>query len=174
MQTNHCYIRPVLASDLDQMLVWRNQPHVRECMLTQHEISIEEHRQWFVRSTKDPTRCLMIVEEEAMALGFVGFSGVDEDAVSTWGFYTAPTAPKGSGTKLGLTALEFAFEVMRVHKVCGQALAFNAASIRFHQKFGFLQEGVLRKQHKINEQFHDLICFGLLREEWNIKSRQQA
>lgn len=174
MQTENCHIRPVSSADLERMLVWRNQPQVRAYMLTQHEISLEEHQQWFERCSKDPSRRLMIVEEGGRPLGFVGFSGVEAGAVATWGFYAAPEVVKGAGTKLGLTALGFAFGELLLYKVCGQALAFNEASIRMHQKIGFRQEGVLRGQHKINENYHDIICFGLLREEWDMRSRHSA
>ena len=174
MQTENCHIRPVSPADLESMLLWRNQPQVRAYMLTQHEISLDEHRQWFERCSRDYSRRLMIVEEGGRPLGFVGFSGVEVGAVATWGFYAAPEAVKGSGTKLGLTALGFAFNELLLHKVCGQALVFNEVSIRMHQKFGFRQEGVLRQQHIINYSYHDIICFGLLRKEWNMKSRHSA
>ena len=170
MQTNTCLVRPVEAADLAQMLVWRNQPQVRAYMLTQHEITCAEHQQWFERSSQDPMRRLLIVEEAGLPLGFVGFSGVEIGAIATWGFYAAPDGKKGAGTKIGSTALEFAFSTLALHKVCGQALAFNEASIRMHQKLGFRQEGVLRQQHKMAHAYHDIVCFGLLREEWNTES----
>ncbi len=171
MQAENCHIRPVLSTDLGLMLAWRNHPQVRAYMLTQHEISIDEHRHWFERSNGDPSRRLMIVEQKGEPLGFVSFSGVAVGAIANWGFYASPETAKGAGTKLGLTALEFAFDELLLHKVCGQALAFNEASIRMHQKFGFRQEGILREQHKINVSYHDIICFGLLRNEWKIRSR---
>lgn len=170
MQTNNCRARPVEAADLERMLVWRNQPQVRAYMLTQHEISFSEHQQWFERNSQDPMRRLLIVEEAGFPLGFVGFSGVDIGAIATWGFYAAPDGAKSAGTKIGSTALEFAFNTLALHKVCGQALAFNEASIRMHRKFGFLQEGVLRQQHKMADGYQDIICFGLLKDEWNMES----
>lgn len=170
MQTNKCIVRPVEAADLAQMLTWRNQPQIRACMLTQHEISHTEHQQWFERSSQDPMRLLLIVEEAGLPLGFVGFSGVEIGAIATWGFYAAPDGEKGAGTKIGSTALEFAFSTLALHKVCGQALAFNEASIHMHQKLGFRQEGVLKQQHKMAHGYHDIVCFGLLREEWNPES----
>lgn len=170
MQTNNCRVRPVDTTDLAQMLVWRNQPQIRACMLTQHEISFAEHQQWFERSSQDPMRRLLIVEEAGLPLGFVGFSGVETGAIATWGFYAAPDGAKGAGTRIGSTALDFAFNTLALHKVCGQALAFNEASIRMHQKLGFRQEGVLRQQHKMADGYHDIICFGLLKDEWNMES----
>lgn len=166
---NLCQIRSAELADLEQILLWRNQPEVRTYMFTQHEISFPEHLKWFERSQKDPTQKLLIIEEKSLPLGVVNFSGVGKGGVATWGFYAAPNVARGSGNKIGLMALEFAFNQLEVHKVCGQALAFNEASVRMHCKLGFLQEGVLRKQHVVNDFYHDVICFGLLREEWMMK-----
>jgi UDP-4-amino-4,6-dideoxy-N-acetyl-beta-L-altrosamine N-acetyltransferase len=168
---NSCQIRRAVRADLEQLLSWRNQSQVRAYMQTQHEISMDEHREWFERCSQDPTRRLMIVEEVGAPLGFVNFTGVGSGAIATWGFYAAPNVAKGAGNKIGLTALNFAFDALTLHKVCGQALAFNEASIRMHQKLGFQQEGVLRQQHKIGSGYHDIICFGLLSDEWSMGLR---
>jgi UDP-4-amino-4,6-dideoxy-N-acetyl-beta-L-altrosamine N-acetyltransferase len=67
---------------------------------------------------------------------------------------------------MGTRALEFAFKNLHLHKICGQALDSNLASIHFHQSLGFTEEKVLQKQYLINGNHHDLICFGLLRCKW--------
>ena len=164
-----CRIRPMNADDLVDVLTWRNHPDIRRYMLTQHEITLDEHRNWFERASKDAARGLLIVEENDHPLGFVHFSGVAPSGVAAWGFYAVPEAPKGSGRKLGITALKFAFGSLDLHKVCGQALGFNKASIHFHQILGFQQEGVLRDQHWVAGGYHDMICFGLLNHEWVAK-----
>lgn len=148
------------------VLVWRNHPEIRRFMLTQHEISLTEHARWFETASKDLTRRLLIVEENENPFGFINFSGISRDAVANWGFYAAPDMPKGTGRKLGNAAMEHAFGTMSLHKVCGQALDFNLASINLHLKLGFVQEGRLREQHKIDDKYHDLICFGLLSQDW--------
>lgn len=158
-------IRGMLAADLERVLAWRNHPEVRRYMLKQHEIQMAEHRSWFERAMSDQTRRLLIAEEGETPLGFAQFSNVAQGAAADWGFYVSPEAQKGSGRKLGICALNFAFETLQLHKVCGQALRFNEASIRFHLRLGFQQEGVLREQHRIDNTYHDLICFGLLSNE---------
>ena len=162
-----CLIRPMQRQDLERVLDWRNHPDIRRVMLTQHEITLPEHRVWFERSSADPAKRLLIVEEHGVPLGYVHFIGVATGAAADWGFYAAPDADKGSGRKLGRAALHFAFQGLGLHKVCGQALSFNHASVRFHRSLGFQQEGVLREQHLLGNAYHDLICFGLLRHEWN-------
>jgi len=159
-------VRPVGEADLARVLAWRNHPDIRRFMLTQHEIPLDEHRRWFERASRDPGRCLLIAEEEGRPLGFVHFIGVAPDGVADWGFYAAPGAPRGSGRKLGEAALDHGFRTLGLHKVCGQALDFNEASIRFHRRLGFREEGVLREQHRLGDAWHDLVCFGLLRREW--------
>jgi len=159
-------LRPMNVNDLEQVLAWRNHPSINRYMLTQHEISEEEHRQWFVRASEAPDKHLLIFEMAGVPLGFVHFTGGVSTSSADWGFYTAVDAPKGSGRKLGKLALDYAFGQAGFHKVCGQALDNNQASIRLHLALGFKQEGVLRQQHYIGGIYHDMICFGLLRNEW--------
>ncbi len=148
------------------VLAWRNHPSVRGFMLTQHEITLEEHRKWFARVKLDETRQQLIVMDGMVPLGFVQFISVSQAGIADWGFYVRPDAPKGSGTKLGQAALMHAFKVLGLHKVCGQAIESNAASIAFHQKMGFLEEGRLRDQQRMGDRYQTLVCFGLLAREW--------
>ncbi len=161
-----CVIRKVSEDDLPMVLSWRNHADVRRHMFTQHEISLDEHRDWFVKANKDPSRYLLIVEEAKQAIGYVQFSNVEDDGVGDWGFYARPDAPKGTGLKLGVMALNHAFGPLKLHKVCGQAIAGNQVSIAFHQRLGFTLEGVLRDQQRMNGAYLSLHCFGLLCTEW--------
>jgi UDP-4-amino-4,6-dideoxy-N-acetyl-beta-L-altrosamine N-acetyltransferase len=167
-------VRPMCTADLPVVLAWRNHPEIRRHMLTRHEISLDEHVHWFESACLDPTRRLLVVEDAARPLGFVQLSGVLEEpgAVVEWGFYAAPGALPGSGSRLGLAALSYAFDQLRVHKICGQSLGSNSASIRFHMKLGFQQEGVLRQHKRMNGRYEDLICFGLLCEEWRLRPKE--
>ena len=162
-----CRIRPMTYADLETVLAWRNHPDIRRCMFTQHEFALDEHRRWFERASRDEAKRLLIVEEQGAAFGYVQFANVASGSISDWGFYAAPDAAAGAGSKLGAAALDFAFETLRLHKVCGHALGFNEASIRFHRKLGFREEGVLREQHRLGGGYADVLCFGLLQQEWS-------
>ncbi len=137
-------------------------------MLTQHEIGWEEHLVWFSRVSKDPSRTVRIVEHCGEPIGYVQFSQAGNPGVVDWGFYAVPGAARGAGILLGRAALEYGFAQMGVHKVCGQALAYNTASIAFHYRLGFVQEGLLRQHSLVGGAYHDLVCFGLLREDWAV------
>lgn len=164
-----CEIRRVTESDLPTLLEWRNHVDVRRFMLTQHEISLVEHRNWFDKASQDRSRCLLIVEEAKRPIGYVQFSKVEDGGVADWGFYARPSSLKGTGRKLGVMALNYAFGTLKLHKVCGQALESNHASIAFHQRLGFKIEAILRDQQRIGGAYQSLHCFGLLDTEWQPK-----
>ena len=159
-------IRPMVHADLALVLAWRNHPDVRRNMYTQHEITLDEHQRWFERTMPDPKKHLLIFEQNQHPLGFVNFNETGNGGIADWGFYVAPDAPKGSGRQLVRAALNHAFTRLKLHKVCGEVLAYNPRSIQFHQALGFQQEGTLRDQHFDGERYHHIICFGLLSYEW--------
>ncbi|WP_298624453.1 UDP-4-amino-4,6-dideoxy-N-acetyl-beta-L-altrosamine N-acetyltransferase [uncultured Zoogloea sp.] len=160
-------VRPMNERDLDRVLSWRNHPEVRRYMYTQHEISIDEHARWFARASQDPERHLLVFEINMAPVGFINIHQIASGGIADWGFYAAPDAPKGTGRALGEVVLRYAFETTGLHKLCAHALAFNERSIRFHLNLGFQREGVLRQQHFDGQQYHDVVCFGLLASEWH-------
>lgn len=162
-------LRPMTVADLDSVLKLRNHAEIRRYMLTQHEISIEEHTSWFERVSQNAGIELLVLEIAEECCGFVQFKETHYRGVVDWGFYAAPDAPKGTGRKLGLAALTHAFTKENLHKICGQALHWNQPSIEFHKSLGFMKEGILRNQHFDGAGYHDLICFGMLKSEWVAK-----
>lgn len=165
-ETQLTRVRSMKEGDLEQVLSWRNHPEVRRYMYTQHEISLEEHTRWFTRESQDPNRHLLLFEIDTTPLGFINIHQIANGGIGEWGFYVAPDAPMGTGQHLGQSALSYAFKVVRLHKLCAQALAFNERSVRFHLNLGFYQEGILRQQHFDGQEYHDVVCMGLLCSEW--------
>jgi UDP-4-amino-4,6-dideoxy-N-acetyl-beta-L-altrosamine N-acetyltransferase len=160
------HIRPADYEDLPMLLAWRNHPSIRNFMFTTHEIDAREHYEWFERISKDSSHQVLIAQNDGVPFGQVQFSPVTDDGVAQWGFYVRPNAPKGSGRQLGVIALLYAFNHLRLYKVCGQAIAENEASIGLHKSLGFTQEEIPTLQKKIlglSQPFHK---FGLLRNDW--------
>ena len=153
-------------ADLDAVLAWRNHADVRRFMYTQHEISKEEHVRWFDRASMDPKRYLLIYQVGDSPQGFINLHEIGAGGIADWGFYAAPDAQRGTGAAMGSAALHYAFETLKLHKLCGQAIGFNERSIHYHFKLGFLKEGVLQQQHFDGQNYHDVWCFGLLAETW--------
>ncbi len=165
-------IRLLRESDLEMLLSWRNHPEVRRYMFTQHKISFDEHIQWFRRASVDPQRHLLIYQCKENPLGFISFYQTAESAVADWGFYLSPDSKKGTGNALGVAGLTYAFEHLKLHKICGKVLPFNERSIRFHESLGFVREGIFRQQHLIDISYYDVFFFGLLSSDWKSKYKE--
>lgn len=164
-------LRVMTETDLEQVLQWRNHPEVRRYMYTTHEISLAEHSNWFAGTAVNSAIDLLIYEQDGKAQGFVNITRTRCPEVADWGFYLAQSAPKGSGCELGKQVINYAFNQLGLYKVCGQALGFNERSIAFHKTLGFSEEGRLREQHFDGNQFHDVVCFGLLNREWQAQAK---
>lgn len=164
--TGHYSLRPLVRDDLPMILAWRNHPSIRNFMLTQHEITLAEHNAWFEGICEDGSRRMLLVSDGAEPVGYVQFANVAAGGISDWGFYARPGAPKGTGRRVCTMALNHAFGELQLHKVCGHAIASNQASIALHSRLGFTREGMLRDQYVIDGVYHSLVCFGLLKREW--------
>lgn len=160
-----CSIRKMTPQDLELVFGWRNHPSIRRNMYRQHEIVMDEHQRWFEEADTDRDRELLIFELNGVPSGYVGLRRVGPGGIADWGFYTAPGTNKGTGKLLGQTVLDYAFQRLGLHKLCGQVLAYNEASISFHLRLGFVHEGTLRQQHFDGSTYHDVLCFGLLSGE---------
>jgi UDP-4-amino-4,6-dideoxy-N-acetyl-beta-L-altrosamine N-acetyltransferase len=165
-------VRKMKEQDLNQVLQWRNHIDVRRFMFNQKKITFEEHCSWFERVSLDSRRHQLIFEINNVPSGSINFGLHDTASVADWGFYLAPDATRGAGRQLGLVALNYAFGKLGLHKVCGEALAFNDRSITFHLSLGFKKEGILRENCFDGKVYHDVVCFGLLAFEWNQKLRE--
>ena len=159
-------MRPLQQKDLTLLLKWRNHASIRKSMLSQHIISPSEHIDWFSSNSLDPNFQPMIYEENNCAMGYVSFTILAEGGSAEWGFYSAPDAPKGTGTRMGECALSYAFKDLKLKKIYGQALHTNAISQNFHIKLGFHQEGIAQKQSAHDSRYHDIICYSLLQKDW--------
>ena len=158
-------VRPMVESDLPQLLAWRNDEAVRAAMFSAGLVQPEEHLRWFEAAAREGLT-LLIFEAEGEPRGFVRFALGRHPRVADWGFYAAPGAPRGTGRALGRAALDLAFGPLGLHKICGEVLESNPRSVALHRALGFVQEGKRAEHHFDGSRFQAVLCFGLLARQW--------
>ncbi|MDD5286883.1 MAG: UDP-4-amino-4,6-dideoxy-N-acetyl-beta-L-altrosamine N-acetyltransferase [Desulfuromonadaceae bacterium] len=168
MRRDDFELRPIMESDLEMVLSWRNSERVRSYMYTDHLISLQEHRAWFERVSKEAFPTVLIFEYMGRPVGLKSFTQIDtRNNRCHWGFYLGDTElPRGSGSVMGLMALEFIFEEHGFHKVCAEAFAFNEGSIKYHERLGFVKEGCFARHVLKNGIYQDIVLFGCFKDEW--------
>jgi UDP-4-amino-4,6-dideoxy-N-acetyl-beta-L-altrosamine N-acetyltransferase len=161
-------LRPIQEDELELMRSWRNAPNVRANMFTKHEISLDEHLAWWGRTRLRSDQLYLMYEFVGRPAGIVGFTSIDPiNTNCAWAFYAAPDAPRGTGSRMEVLALDKAFYDLKMHKLYCEVLAFNTAVLRLHRKFGFAVEGILKEHHRTNDIFVDIYRLGLLSAQWD-------
>lgn len=164
-------LRDLSPADRDLIRSWRNHPEVAKYMYTDHEISTEEHEEWFNKALKDTSSRYWIIRSDNLDVGFLSISQIDRhNSRCYWAFYADPEIrSRGTGSFAEYAVLQYVFGELGLNKLCGEVLEFNQSVLNMHKKFGFVQEGLLRKHIYKQGQWHDVVCIGMLREEWEAK-----
>jgi len=159
-------IRHLEDKDLNIILEWRNHPSIRKSMLSQHVITMSEHLDWYKSISSNKNFIPMIYEEENLSVGYVSFSLICNTHSADWGFYSSPFSPKGTGIRMGVAALDFAFKELNLEEIYGQTLISNKISQNFHSKLGFKKENLSTRQSKYDLKYHEIICYSLKQADW--------
>lgn len=160
-------LKPLTSDEVERIRTWRNAPSVRGNMYTRHEIGPEEHMAWWQRTRDRADQKYFIYAQDCIPLGVVAFTAIDPaSSHCAWAFYAAPSAPRGTGSRMEFLALDHAFGPLAMRKLHCEVLAFNAPVIKLHEKFGFQTEGIFRQHHNVDGEFVDVHRLALLAPQW--------
>lgn len=170
LRREDCNLRKLKEDDLELVLIWRNKEEIRKNMYTDHVISMDEHTTWFKRVKNVPTNKHMIFTYKEKPMGVVNITQIDhENSKCYWGFYlgyVGATQWSGGGLAMGYCGLKYIFEVLSIRKLCSEVFTFNIASVQYHKKLGFIEEGCLKKHILKHGIFQDILCLALFKDNW--------
>lgn len=159
---------PVTDQHRDQMLVWRNEPDVARWMYTDHRITSDEHAAWFDRILASPDHRYWIVTWESTPAGVVYLIGRPDGHRAEWGIYLVGARGTGAAAGAAFLSLDHGFGELGVRRVTCEALAGNERALSLYERLGFRREGYLRAHVARRDGALDVVCLGLLAEEWSI------
>ena len=82
---------------------------------------------------------------------------------------------KGYMTEAGKELVRFAFEELKLHRLYATCDAENYGSYRVMENIGMRREGHAIKNRKVvgyKDEYHDVLFYGILKEEWNEKQNK--
>lgn len=160
-------LRPLEEQDLERVRSWRNAPEIRRHMYATHEISAQEHLAWFALLQNDRgRRCFVFEDDHGVACGVVNLVLPRSGHCASWGFYAAPGAAPGTGTQIGLDALDLVFMEWNLHKLAAEVIADNRVSLRFHHKLGFAEEGRFVAEYHDGKKYVDIVRLAIFSHQW--------
>ncbi len=161
-------LRKIIKEDLDIVFQWRNTLEIRTNMINHQKISMQEHKSWFDHLQNSETKTTLIYMEKNLRLGVVSLDLIEDDLFE-WGFYSSPLAPLGTGTRMCLEALDFAFAKLSARSVIGKVLEFNKKSQKFHLKIGFKEISVDLNAYQRDNESYSIYNYAFNRENWITK-----
>ena len=134
--------------------------------------SVELQQEWLEKASgcKDDDMIRFAMENlESVTVGWVTLHSRNQKN-GTFGFGVAVYRDyRGHGYAVDAVRmlLKYGFWEQRYQKCNSLCFHSNAASIRLHQKLGFIEEGRIRRNCFFNGQYHDDVLFGMTREEFD-------
>jgi UDP-4-amino-4,6-dideoxy-N-acetyl-beta-L-altrosamine N-acetyltransferase len=162
-------LRPIRAEDSDQLLAWRNAPHVAAYMYSDHAIGQAEHDRWFAQALVAPDRRYWIIEQDGRGVGLANLTRIDPvNRKCDWAYYLGETSTRGQGIGAGVEyiVLQHVFGPMGLNKLCCEVFLDNAAVWKLHESFGFTREALLRDHVFKDGAFRDVVGLGILARDW--------
>lgn len=151
---------------------WRNAENVRKCMYNKEIINEAEHLKWLEYLKKSLRTRVYYIIYEGKKIGIVSIANLDEkNKTCDWGFYCNDNLPKGVGIGkiIEQEFISFIFNNFNIEKINCQVLSNNLKVVRMHERYGFILEGVLRKNILHDNERLDVYCLGITKEEWKNK-----
>lgn len=163
-------LKKIQEEHLEMVRNWRNSPDVSMFMYTNDYITEEDQKKWYGKIKNDPSKKYWVVDLENSYVGVVNIVDIDlRNRRCFWAYYLADSSVRGKGLGkiIELNIIKYVFEVLNLNKLCCEVFAFNEKVVKIHEKFGSKIEGTFRQHIYKDNQFHDIICMAILRDDWN-------
>ena len=134
--------------------------------------SVELQKEWLEKTAdcKDDGMIRFAMENlDGVTVGWVTLHSRDQKN-GTFGFGVAVYRDyRGHGYAVDALRilLKYGFWEQRYQKCNSACLHTNQASIRMHEKLGFIEEGRIRRNCFFDGKYHDEVLFGMTREEFD-------
>ena len=131
--------------------------------------SVELQKEWLEKVADDSMIRLAMENLEGITVGWATLHSRDQKN-GTFGFGVAVYHDhRGHGYAVDAVRilLKYGFWEQRYQKCNSVCFHTNQASIRMHEKLGFIREGLIRRNCFFNGKYHDDVLFGMTREEFD-------
>ncbi len=171
------YLRPVKIADASIIQEWHNDPELRKVARAGERPTTLKQEKEDIKTaynTKDEAYLMVIKKSNNKEIGFMRGNCLTSSSKNVW--LRMIIGDKNAwGKNYAADALQcflrWLFYELNMHRVTCETYATNRRAIRFFEKIGFKKEGVIREAHYIDSKYHDIISFGLLKNEFNKTSK---
>ena len=136
------YLRKMMIEDTDQVIAWRNAPHVMEQFIYRTPLTRETHLEW-IRTKVDTGKVqqfIICVKENDRGIGSFYLRDIDlKMRTAELGIFIGEqdVLGKGYGTEAVRLGVSYGFETLHLERIILRVYQDNIKAIRNYEKNGF-------------------------------------
>ena len=174
LQDDVVRLRPLELADVATTVSWRNDPAVRDQILSfRFPVTHVMETKFIERAIASDgvDQCVLgIVDRSDEALcGLVYLRDIDwisRHAAFGLMIGRRDKQRRGLGRRALHLILQYGFDVLNLDRIYLYVVDYNRNAINLYESAGFVREGQLRSHVALNGRYHDLLVMGLLRNEF--------
>ena len=174
MQTERLVLRPFMRHDAVRLEAMGNDPEVLSRISRSEvpqpgtgEFWMENRYAWWEKG--EAADFVITLGETGESAGIISlgmeYPGDESMRLSFW--LGKDYWNNGYATEAAMAMLPFGFDNLNLHRIYARYFASNPTAGRVLEKLYMSHEGTLREAAKQNGIFEDLVCYGILRHEFN-------
>ena len=140
---------------------------------TKRFVSLDTERRWLIDAIENHEkgvvlRLVVCLGDTDEPVGLISATSIDHinKSCELGSMLSLECRGKGVIQRAWIQVSDYLFNELGMNRVECFIISDNQASRRSHEKFGNVQEGVLRKAIYKNGEFKDFVCYSLLRDEF--------
>lgn len=172
-------LRPIEVEDAALTLAWRRGDRAR--LLNSGAATVERQAAWIAARPDDEANFIIEINgsgpgEPGHPVGMLSLVDIDHDAGhAEAGRFLIGDEAAARGIPVAAEAIkllyELAFDELGLQRIHGVTAAANTLMIKWHNYLGMETEGRLRRHIRIDGELQDLVCLGLLEEDYRKRTR---
>jgi RimJ/RimL family protein N-acetyltransferase len=168
LETESLELRTIEERDLDFLQELKNLPEVRLYHPEIYPHNMVQMQEWLEKVNENEDDIVLVIWKDDDRIGNLSLSkpGDNNHSAGTGISVHPDHQGNGYGTEAMEKLIDFGFREWNLNRVFSGVLEFNRASQKLWEKLGFEKEAVHRDYTYCNNDFQDLIEYGILRGEW--------
>jgi RimJ/RimL family protein N-acetyltransferase len=173
-------LRPLSASDAPLFMKWMNDEKTRKFLLTRVPVTEAAEKSWIEKNLaleQYPTSIIFVIEtKDGTTIGNIGLRNINWiDRNATTGTIIGEEEYRGKGyaTDAKMVLLQYAFEVLGLHKIISHAFSANKKSIAYSKRCGYVVEAVNKKHIYSNGKWVDMTTLACFYKGWKKANKKR-
>lgn len=165
-----CYLSPVSLEDVERYTEWVNDLEIGQFVLFSSQVfDVELEREALKKLMRDDIIFAIVEKDTNKVIGNCGLHMVnDVHRHANFGIFIGEKTywNQGIGSEATALILDYGFNIMNLNNISLEVVQYNQRAVRCYEKVGFKYVGTRRKSIFMAGQYHDVLIYDMLAEEF--------